>query len=239
MSGTRAWLVTLAMVTGPSAFAQDPEPVGSPDPDPDGSPDPAPSAQPVAAMPAPVSDQVISPKGKLSASLRLGMGVRALVPYDEIDYCGDTDPETATGNAPVCTGRAPFSLDLELSYGVTDSVEVLLELRLGLERDFPSIPNGDDGPRNIHVSPGGRLFFGEGARSKLFSTGQLVFDFSGYDNAAGESLGSDFGVRNLNGLWFDLHPRYSVYGYVGETATFSRWMRFELEAGIGVQGRLR
>ncbi|MGE0870105.1 MAG: hypothetical protein AB7P03_16190 [Kofleriaceae bacterium] len=205
--------------------------------------DPVAPADPVAAVnpapPATAGPQLISPKNKLSASLRLGMGIRALVPYDEIDYCGKTDPQTATGYAAVCTGRAPFSLDLELSYGVTGNIEALVELRLGLERDFASIPSGDDGPRSFHVSPGGRLFYGEGARSKLFSTGQLVFDFSGYDNAAGESLGSDFGVRNLNGLWFDLHPRYSVYGYVGETATFSRWMRFELEAGIGVQGRIR
>jgi len=44
-------------------------------------------------------------------------------------------------------------------------------------------------------------------------------------------------VRNLNGLWFDLDDSYGFYGYVGETLSFSRWLRFELEAGVGFQGR--
>ena len=42
-----------------------------------------------------------------------------------------------------------------------------------------------------------------------------------------------------SGLWFDLARSYGVYVFVGETATVARWMRFELEGGIGVQGRYR
>ena len=39
-------------------------------------------------------------------------------------------------------------------------------------------------------------------------------------------------------IW-DVDRAYGVYAFVGETASFVRWMRFELEAGIGFQGRYR
>jgi len=57
-----------------------------------------------------------------------------------------------------CTGRTPFRIDLEAAYGVAKHVELLFELRLGLERDFGSAP-GAEGPRPLHVSPGARFFF--------------------------------------------------------------------------------
>ena len=41
------------------------------------------------------------------------------------------------------------------------------------------------------------------------------------------------------GLWFDLDRAYGFYGYVGETLTFSRWLRFELELGFGFSARFR
>jgi hypothetical protein len=138
----------------------------------------------------------------------------------------------------VCTGRAPLAIDFEAGYGVARAIDVFLELRIGLEPDFGT-PGSDDGPHPLHVSPGARFFFSEAGRSKLFTTAQLVLDFAGYDDATGDGLGADFGVRNLSGLWFDLERAYGVYVFVGETATFARWLQFELEAGIGIQGRYR
>jgi hypothetical protein len=64
-----------------------------------------------------------------------------------------------------------------------------------------------------------------------------VFDFAGYEDTAGKSLGMDFGVRNVTGLWIDFTRSYGIHVFVGETATFARWLRFELEAGIGISGR--
>ena len=86
---------------------------------------------------------------------------------------------------------------------------------------------------------GARFFFSDAKTSKLFTTTQLVLDFSGYEDAGGASRGTDVGVRNMNGLWFDLDRAYGFYAYIGETATFSRWLRFELEAGVGFSGRFR
>jgi len=191
--------------------------------------------QPAAAV-APVG---YTHKGQFQVSLRLALGLRAIIPYDKLDYCGQTESGTAAGNAPVCTGRAPFSFDLELGYGVAQRIDAFVELRLGLETDFASSPVQMGGPRMFHVSPGARFFFSDAKSSKLFTTAQLVFDFAGYEEAGGAGRGADFGVRNLNGLWFDLDRAYGFYAYIGETATFSRWLRFELEAGIGISGRYR
>jgi len=201
----------------------------------------APSGAPAGGGPGAGSERAaadLSHKGQLEGSVRLGLGMRAIATYDNMDYCGDTDPQGQFGFASVCTGRAPFSLDLELGYGVARRVDLFAELRVGLESDFGASPT-TGGPRMLHLSPGARFFFSEGSRSKLFTTAQIVFDFAGYEDAGGAGRGTDFGIRNLSGLWFDLARAYGVYVYVGETATFARWMRFELEGGIGVQGRYR
>ena len=137
----------------------------------------------------------------------------------------------------MCVGRSPFVLDLEASYGLKRKLDGFLEVRLGIESDFGASPTSGDGPHIVHVSPGVRFFFSEARHSKLFSTAQVVFDFSGYKDATGIARGSDFGVRNLNGLWFELDRSYAAYVYVGETLTFVRWLAFELEGGAGFQVR--
>ena len=65
-------------------------------------------------------------KGQFTVSARFGVGMRAIVAYEASDFCGATDSSTTTGNAPVCTGRAPLSLDLELGYGVLLGVGLAL-----------------------------------------------------------------------------------------------------------------
>ncbi|MBA3542168.1 MAG: hypothetical protein H0T79_21315 [Deltaproteobacteria bacterium] len=176
-------------------------------------------------------------KGQLGISARLALGLRAIATYGGEAYCGTEDRSTSSGNAPVCTGRTPMTLDFEVAYGVGRRVDLLLEFRFGLEKDFGSQPSLDNGPRLVKMSPGVRLFFSEGKRSKLFTTGQLVVDFSGYEDTAGQDRGNDIGIRNVNGLWFDFAREWGVYGFVGETATFARWINVELEVGIGIQGR--
>jgi hypothetical protein len=187
---------------------------------------------------AAAANRDLSHQGQLAISIRLPLGLRALAPYDD-GYCGQTDPGGSNGFAAVCTGRAPFSIDFEVGYGLARRIDVFLELRLGIEQDFGRTPADQDGARVFHVSPGARFFFSDAGRSKLFTTAQLVIDGSGYKDLAGQGRGADVGLRNLSGIWFDLDRAYGIYAFVGETATFARWLRFELEAGIGVQGRYR
>lgn len=181
------------------------------------------------ASPA-VADDIDSPitshKGQFGLSARMGLGVRAIATYDATVFCGaDVDDR-------VCTGRSPMALDLEAAYGVADSIELTLEMRIGLESDFGASP-GAQGPRPFHISPGARFFFSEAKRTKLFVQPALVFDFADY----AQRPGNDFGVRGIEGFWIDLHRSYGLYVYIAETIEFSRWLSGGFEAGIGFQGR--
>lgn len=169
-------------------------------------------------------------KGQFGASARFSLGARGIVTYDNNVYCGKTDPEAEFGYASVCTGGNPLALDIELSYGVKATIELVLELRLGIERDFGATP-GASGPRPFFLAPGARFFFSEAARAKFFVQPELVLDFAGY------AQGNDFGVRGIEGLWIDLHRSYGLYFYVGETLEFSRWLSASFEVGVGFQGR--
>jgi hypothetical protein len=165
-------------------------------------------------------------KGQFGLSARMAVGVRAIATYDRTVFCG------AEVEDRVCTGRAPMSLDLEASYGVTSSIEATLEFRIGIESDFGSAP-GTDGPRPFSISPGARFFFSDTKKAKLFVQPALVFDFADYAQRGG----NDFGVRGIEGLWIDLHRSYGLYFYVAETIEFSRWLSGGFEVGVGFQGR--
>lgn len=175
-------------------------------------------------------------KGQVGVSARMAIGERAIATYDNKYYCGELDATAKYGNAPVCTGRIPFALGLEASYGVSTTAELVVEMRLGLERDFGASAN-IDGPRPFFIAPGARFFFSEAKRAKLFVQPEVVFDFTGYKDAAGMSRGTDFGVRGLEGLWVDLHRTYGMYVYVGETLEMARWVDAGFEVGAGFQGR--
>ncbi|MBL9016146.1 MAG: hypothetical protein JNL83_18305 [Myxococcales bacterium] len=204
--------------------------------------DPAPGSRtvrPPSSPPPSAPAGGYSHQGMFMASLRLGVGLRAIIPYDKTDFCGEADSSTSTGNAPVCSGRAPFSFDLELGYGLSRRIDLFAEVRLGIEADFAptALTTSKDGPHPLHISPGARFFFSDAKSTKLFTTAQIVLDFTGYEDAAGNRRGTDFGLKNLSGIWLDLDQGYGFYAYLGETATFSRWWMFELDVGVGVQAR--
>lgn len=169
--------------------------------------------------------------------LQIPIGMRLIKPWNADDYCGKRGEDGAI-NAAVCVARTPQTFDFELAYGVKRNLEVLLELRVGLERDFAATATDTDGgPRLFHFAPGVKFYFSDAGVSKLFSTAQLAFDFTGYDDASGDGRGVDFMIRNVNGLQFDFHPSYGLYVFVGEELGFRRWLAFGIEAGIGIQGR--
>jgi len=191
----------------------------------------------VILLPAVAAADGFSHHKQFELSARLAFGLRGIATYEKTTYCGETDSSTSTGLSRVCTGRSPVVLDFELGYGVKPKIDLFLELRIGLESDFGATPAAGDGPHPFHLSPGARFFFSDTKRIKLFTTAQLVVDFAGYEDAMGNKLGTDFGIRNMSGLWFDLAKSYGIYGFVGETATFARWLRFEFEGGFGFQYR--
>jgi len=171
---------------------------------------------------------------QLGVGLQVGAGLRGIKPYDDL-YCGERGTDGAA-DAPVCVGRQPLGVDIQLTWGASAGVELLVEGRLGLERDFGAAA-GDLGPRPLRLAPGARFFFAESGRTSFFSTLQAVVDFTDYRDPSGASRGTDVGARNVNGLLLDLDPAYGLYVFLGETAAFRRWIAAELELGLGIQGR--
>jgi hypothetical protein len=164
-------------------------------------------------------------------AIQIPVGVRAVAPYDG-EWCGDRG-ENGSSNAEVCVNRQPATFDFELAYGLKRNFELMLELRVGIERDFAASASASGGPRLFHWSPGVKFYFSQAKISKLFSTAQIAFDHTGY---AGEA-GTDFFVRNVNGLQLDLDQSYGVYFFIGEEFAFRRWLSLAVEAGVGFQGR--
>jgi hypothetical protein len=169
---------------------------------------------------------------QFGAALQIPIGVRAIVPYDK-QWCGDRG-DNQNVNAEACIDRMPFTLGFVFAYGVTHKLEALLEMRFGLERDFGMSSNANsDGPHIFQWSPGVKLYFSEAGRTKLFSTAQIAFDHTGYQQ---EDV-TDFFLRNENGLQLDLDPSYGLYFFFGEEMAFRRWFDVDVEAGLGIQGR--
>jgi hypothetical protein len=170
-------------------------------------------------------------KNQLGLHLQGVLGYRAIVTYDE-EYCGDLKQDDGGGNSAACYGRSPFALDIGLAWGVLDTLEVLLEMRVGLERDIGAAPDMD-GPRTFALAPGVKAYLGRIGEMAFFSTLQLPIDFTSFDQVDK----NDFGIRNVNGLQLDLHRTFGVYVMFGEEVSWRRWLRFELEAGLGAQAR--
>jgi hypothetical protein len=175
-------------------------------------------------------------QGQVGVAMSLSTGYRFIKTWDSDRYCGDrASAGDGGGNAAYCFDRTPVALDLALSYGLTRRIELMLELRFGLERDFGGDPLAD-GPRPRHYAPGVKFWLSQGAVN-YFSTAQLAIDATGYQDAAGDELGVDVRLRNANGVQIDFHDAYGVYAYFGEQVAFGRWIEVGLEAGAGIQGR--
>src|SRR2546423_14880747 len=103
----------------------------------------------LALIATPAFGDDLAHKGQLELSARFSMGMRAIATYDK-SYCGTIDTSNSSGFAPVCTGRSPFAMDLELGYGVARRIDAFVELHLALESDFPSSPGLNHSPHIVH-----------------------------------------------------------------------------------------
>lgn len=186
---------------------------------------------------APLAESKASHKGQFGLALSLVTGGRFIKTYDD-EYCGDRDTNgTTSGNATYCLNRVPVSVDLAASYGLTAHIELLFELRLGLERDFAGTASSSDGPRLRHYAPGVKFYFSDRGLVKFFSTAQVAIDSTGYTDPMGDDLGADFTIRNANGLQLDFHDAYGAYAFFAEEVAFRRWISVGIEFGVGFQGR--
>ncbi len=225
----RGWVIVVlaASLGARAAAAQE----AADDPEKPGEPGAAAPAEPPDGDEGDDDEPAFSHKGQVGLHLQGVLGYRSIVTYDE-EYCGDLKQDDGGGNSSTCYGRSPFGFDVGLGYGVLSMLEVFLEMRLGVERDIGTAPDMD-GPHMFALAPGVKAYLGRIGEMEFFSTLQLPIDFTSFDQVDK----NDFGIRNVNGLQLDLHRTFGVYLMFGEEVSWRRWLRFEIEAGLGVQAR--
>jgi hypothetical protein len=152
-----------------------------------------------------------------------GTGYRAIFPYQEMINCGEPQKR-------VCTGRLRTFLDVQPSFGFAHHWDVLVDLRFGLEQDFTD-------SHQLTVAPGVRYWVDPDETTKFFATVQVAYDTTPQHDLFLHH-NDDVAVRNSNGFMFEVMRNFGVYAQFGETIGFVRWLRFEIDAGIGVQARL-
>ena len=161
-------------------------------------------------------------KYQLGIALLPGAGFRGIAPYDEGVNCGQQAKR-------VCTGMLPFFIDVQPSFGFAEHWDILIDLRFGIESDFTR-------SHQFAIAPGFRYWVDPELPFKFFATIQGVFDATAQRSALVQD--NDFGVRNANGFMFELMPNFGIYAQFGETLGFRRWLRFEIDGGVGVQARI-
>jgi hypothetical protein len=153
--------------------------------------------------------------------VRAGTGYRVIMPYEE-ENCGEADKS-------VCGGRQPFWLELSPSFGLLDSLELLADVRLILEKDFSE-------STGFFVAPGIKYYTDPEDIFKLFFTGQLVLESQ--DQKHDPSLSSfDIGIRSVLGLQFDILRYVGLFAQGGIIIGFKRWLTFSVDFAGGVQLR--
>lgn len=162
-------------------------------------------------------------------SIMPGSGYRLVVPYEEGKDCGDS---SGMGVKRVCSHRVPFFLDIQLSFGVMARMDIIADLRFGLEDD-PAVK----GSKQIALAPGIRFWLDQEVALKFFTTLQFVYDYTDFSTARNGTKSSDFGIRNANGLMYDPIRNVGFFVQFGETVGFIRWFRIDLDVGLGVQVR--
>ena len=211
------------LVQGPAAGrarAQEPRPsAGEPTP-PTGEPTKAPEKAPTRGL---------SHRFQFGAAVRGGTGYRIIAPYSG-QFCGD---RTASGEAKsVCGSRQRAWLEVSPSFGITQRLELLVDLRFYLESDFTA-------SKAFFVSPGIKYYTDPDGLFKFFATFQVVFetqDYSGHPQAATVS-NFDVAIRSAFGVHFDLIRHVGLFAQGGVILGMSRWLTFVADFAGGVQGR--
>jgi hypothetical protein len=206
--------------TGAAARTGDAEPSGEAE---DESAHPAPSPKPK-AFPK-LKRASLSHDMQFGLALFSGTGYRGIFPYKENIFCGQIENMMASR---VCSGRLPVFIDVQASFGIASHWDLLVDLRFGAEADFTAT-------RQFAVAPGFRYWVEPEDTFKLFTTVQVAYDTTVENTPALKSY--DIAVRNSNGLMFEVMRNLGFYVQFGETIGFVRWLRFEIDVGLGVQAR--
>lgn len=163
---------------------------------------------------------------QFGAAVRVGTGYRVIAPYNEEQCSGATGPDKES----ICGGLYPVFLELSPSFGVTGSIELLVDFRLFLmDADYTAA-------KGFYISPGIKFYADAESRLKFFLTAQPVFELQDQTVNAGLST-FDFGLRSTVGLQFDFIRYIGAFIQGGVLFTFSRWLTFVADFSAGIQVR--
>lgn len=124
-------------------------------------------------------------------------------------------------------------LDLDLGFGVTDSIEVSFSARFGLADEEAS----HSAPLSLGL--GLRAYGSPESMVKAYFGPRLILDLTGADSAVRPGWKSvDFGVRADVGIQVDFMRYVGAYGQLGLTLSFLRALMFVPDLSIGLQVRL-
>jgi hypothetical protein len=169
----------------------------------------------------PLATPSLSHQSQLGIAILTASGFRALFPYQEGIYCGQPGKR-------VCAARIPTYMDVQPSFGLSASWDLLVDLRFGLEADFART-------HQFAVAPGFRYWIDPQPRLKFFATLQFAYDAT--EQHTKVLTGYDLAFRNSDGVMFELMRDFGFYAQLGDTIGFVRWLRFEIDLGAGVQAR--
>jgi len=163
---------------------------------------------------------------QVGLGVRAGTGYRVIAPYNE-EFCGEKD--SSGNNKSVCGQRLPFFLELSPSFGITTSLELLVDIRLYLEEDFT-------GTNAFFVAPGLKYYMDPESWFKFYGTAQIVFESQ--EQLPNSNIPSfDIGGRFTIGVHFDIMRYVGLYVQGGIIGAFNRWMTFVVDFAGGVQVR--
>lgn len=186
------------------------------------------------SLAAAAPDAKVDPKKDRSHRLQAGVGVtvgsgyRVQFKYSEAGSCGQNDEQTQKPRNS-CSDRLPTWLDLKIFFGVSHAVELIVEQRFSLEKNFTT-------NTQFMLMPGIRVY-AEGARKefKFFVQLQGIFDYSNPGAFSGTRF--DYGFHEANGFQWDFLKWMGAYFQISESFLFARSFTFQIEAGLGVEGR--
>jgi hypothetical protein len=214
-----------AAAGGPHEGAAESAPANAAEPAPATAPpaSPAPAVRGTAVKRFPkLTEPALDHHYQLGLAVLPGVGFRVIAPYQDGIDCGQQAKR-------VCTGMLPFFMDVQPSFGVTRHWDALVDLRFGIGTDFT---HGHE----FAVAPGVRYWVDPELAAKFFATIQAVYDVTNQNNV--KVRNSDFAVRNSNGFMFEIMRNFGLYLQFGETIGFARWLRFEVDGGVGIQARM-
>jgi hypothetical protein len=180
---------------------------------------------------APPADHVSPGEDSLSHEDQVGIRLGAAVPFVFAIRYGE-GPRCAAGEETFCRRLGVGLFDIDLSYGLSRSVEVSVLGRIGLATDEAS------GGRPFVLGIGLRGYVSADSAAKVYAGGKLIFDITAADEAVNPDWGTlDVGLRGEFGVAVDFVRYFGLFAQVGLNLQVLRGLYLIGDLSGGVQAR--